>query len=55
MRFLAWILNPFCQHEREILRRSGERLGLECLSCFRWRALEQASPYSQVASPKNSR
>ncbi len=54
MRFLEWILNPFCRHGREILRRRDQCLGLECLSCFRWRALEQAFPCSQVTGPKNS-
>ena len=54
MRFLEWILNPFCRHQREILRRRDDCLGLECVSCFRWRALDQASPYAQVPSPKHS-
>jgi hypothetical protein len=55
MPILQWILKPFCRHGREIFRRRDGCMGLECLSCFRWRPLDEGSPapYSQGGSRLN--
>jgi hypothetical protein len=40
MFLFQWISNLFCRHSRQIVRRRDSRMGLECLSCFRWRPLD---------------
>ena len=57
MHVLDWILRPFCRHEKEIFRRRGERMGMECLTCFRWRPLDEPGPvpYSQTSNTQSNR
>jgi hypothetical protein len=57
MHFLDWILKPFCRHDREIFRRRAERMGMECMKCFRWRPLDEDSAvrYSSRATSRNAK